>query len=164
MELPARPAMELIDRLDPIRMPACRAASPNRRASGRFFRHQVTRSVSCSVTTDDYTYLLCHSRTALLRLLPQRAVVAELGVAEGEFSRQILDLALPSQMHLVDPWQHQDLQEYLGDPANLSNQRQETRYRYVQQRFAGEIRDQRVFLHRAYSIEAAARFPENFFD
>ena len=47
---------------------------------------------------------LLTDRLAMLRLLPKQGVVAELGVAAGDFSRQIFDICAPSQLHLVDIW------------------------------------------------------------
>lgn len=43
-------------------------------------------------------------REMLLSCLPKDAVVAEIGVAEGHFSRRILQHARPRMLHLVDLW------------------------------------------------------------
>lgn len=50
-------------------------------------------------------------RTEMLRRMPQGGVACEVGVAEGEFSRQILDLTRPSRLHLIDLWSS-DLERY----------------------------------------------------
>jgi len=113
---------------------------------------------------EDYTHLLYCPRKTALKLLPRHAVVAEIGVAEGDFSRQILDIAAPGQLHLVDPWEHQAVEGYERDPANVAAAQQETRYRQVERRFAKEIAAEQVILHRAYSTEAAKKFPKGFFD
>lgn len=42
------------------------------------------------------------TRIALLETLPKNAVVAELGVFAGEFSRQILSVCKPRRLYLVD--------------------------------------------------------------
>ncbi|EKP0309979.1 hypothetical protein JGK42_003926, partial [Aeromonas veronii] len=44
------------------------------------------------------------NRQALLERLPKQGIVAELGVAAGGFSRQIMALSQPQQLHLIDPW------------------------------------------------------------
>lgn len=43
-------------------------------------------------------------RKAILELMPRNAVVCEVGVAEAEFSRLILDITQPSKLHLIDLW------------------------------------------------------------
>jgi hypothetical protein len=43
-------------------------------------------------------------RAALLRLLPPASVGAELGVFDGVFSEEILSIARPKQLFLVDLW------------------------------------------------------------
>ena len=45
-------------------------------------------------------------RRKLLLRLPKSSVGAEIGVHLGEFSRQILQLAKPKTLYLVDPWLH----------------------------------------------------------
>src|SRR5262245_1806579 len=41
-------------------------------------------------------------RSALLQRLPADGVVAELGTLHGEFSREILNIARPRELHLID--------------------------------------------------------------
>jgi len=97
-------------------------------------------------------------------MLPWQGVVAELGVAEGDFSRQILNSATPRELHLVDLWRHQDIESYQRDPSNVPNESQEQRYRGVQQRFAQEILQGQVVLHHCSTREAAASFTKHLFD
>jgi hypothetical protein len=47
---------------------------------------------------------LVDDRQALLEQLPKQSIVAELGVAAGIFSRQIMALTPASALHLIDPW------------------------------------------------------------
>ena len=44
------------------------------------------------------------NRIELLKRLPSQGVVAEIGVERGLFSLEILRLAKPTQLHLVDTW------------------------------------------------------------
>lgn len=46
------------------------------------------------------------SRDELIALLPKGGVVAEVGVAFGDFSEVILARTLPKRLHLIDPWVH----------------------------------------------------------
>ena len=50
---------------------------------------------------------LTGGRKRLLRLLPEDSVGAEIGVWKGDFSEQILEIARPKLLHLVDPWSFQ---------------------------------------------------------
>ena len=45
---------------------------------------------------------LLSTRTDLLRLLPKNAIIAEIGVFKGEFSKDILEICEPFRLHLVD--------------------------------------------------------------
>lgn len=51
------------------------------------------------------------TRSELLQAMPKELVCAEVGVAEGEFSREILDVMKPTRLHLVDLW-HPDSSRY----------------------------------------------------
>ncbi|MGN5134316.1 nucleoside-diphosphate sugar epimerase/dehydratase [Aeromonas veronii] len=64
---------------------------------------------------------LLTDRLALLRKLPIQGVVAELGVAAGDFSRQIVDICAPAQLHLVDIWSSDRYGEELRIPAKLNS-------------------------------------------
>jgi len=50
---------------------------------------------------------LTGGRKRLLRILPKDTVGAEIGVWKGAFSEQILQIARPRVLHLVDPWTFQ---------------------------------------------------------
>ncbi|HEY1852550.1 MAG TPA: hypothetical protein VGG60_16130, partial [Candidatus Binataceae bacterium] len=43
-------------------------------------------------------------REFILRQMPRRGVVAEIGVDLGDFSEKILALNRPRVLHLIDPW------------------------------------------------------------
>lgn len=88
------------------------------------------------------------NRSILLSRLPSDAVVAEVGVAEGHFSRQILEHARPRTLHLIDMWsaakpgyddaEYVKLRQFFGTPE-----------------FSG-----RVVFHRGMSWEEIAKLPE----
>jgi hypothetical protein len=83
------------------------------------------------------------SRAYLLCRMPKGSVCAEIGVHEGEFSRQILDEVEPQRLHLIDPWK----------------QEQE-----VMERVAEEIASGRVQVHRNPSSEVHEAFEDSYFD
>lgn len=93
---------------------------------------------------------LLTDRLALLRKLPTQGVVAELGVAAGDFSRQIVDICSPAQLHLVDIWSSDRYGEELYLSVNDYFQQQQQR---------GE-----VTIHRKPSLEALDSFPDQTFD
>lgn len=85
---------------------------------------------------------ICHlkplvNRQAMLSLLPQNGVVAELGVALGIFSEQILAINQPKKLHLVDVWS--------SDAYN------EEFMKAVEEKFKSEIGQGRVEINRGLS-------------
>lgn len=90
-------------------------------------------------------------RDRLLGLLPKGSVGAEIGVWEGAFSRRILAIVEPAELHLIDPWSHQP------EFANTGFGRQKNAGR-MEAIHAGVVAtlgaDPRVRIHRATS-EAA---------
>ena len=89
-------------------------------------------------------------RRVLLSRLPRRAIVAEIGVDRGDFSQRILETAQPRRLHLIDPWGTDRFHSGLVDE--------------VTRRFQSSIDCGAVQIHRERSTEAAADFPENYFD
>lgn len=81
---------------------------------------------------------VCASREELLRHMPKGAMVAEVGVEHGIFSRRILDETSPAALHLVD------LDFGALDPSLP--------------------RDPRVTMHTGFSHEVLAAFPNAHFD
>lgn len=89
------------------------------------------------------------SRRRLLRLLPKRAVGAEVGVWKGDFSSELLAKTHPRRLHLIDPWQVRDdydspLYGTDSDPREI-----EAIYERVVERFEGDP----VVIHRKPSVE-----------
>jgi len=109
--------------------------------------------------------MLCPiSRSQLLQFLPKGGEVAEIGVANGDFSRSILDAAAPRRLHLIDPWEHQDRADYARDVNNVSASEQEIRFNAVSARFRNEIERDAIRIHRDYSEDAAIFFADGQLD
>ena len=104
------------------------------------------------------------SRDDLLRFLPKGGVVAEIGVALGEFSTIILETAAPERLHLIDPWHYQDPEEYRGDPNNVSDAQNEVRFQEVIEKVTKDIESGRVVVHRKFSGEAVQSFEDESLD
>jgi predicted O-methyltransferase YrrM len=90
---------------------------------------QETHLRNCQVIAERHT---------LLEHLPKRAIVAEVGVAYGDFSREILARTQPKELHLID----------------------------LEQRWADRFADrgEQVRNHLGDSSEQLAKFPNGYFD
>jgi hypothetical protein len=109
-------------------------------------------------------FLLKTTREELVGLLPPGGVGLEIGVASGDFTAVLLAQARPSQLHLIDPWEHQDDPAYRTDTMNVSNEEAGRRRDGVVARFAGEIASGQVVVHRGYSHDLATQFADRTFD
>lgn len=89
-------------------------------------------------------------RAALLKCMPVEGVCAEIGVNRGEFSKQILSITRPSEMHLVDAWSSHRYHDGLRIE--------------VEEVFKEEISQKKVFLHHGMSTDKIPEFPDDFFD
>lgn len=107
-------------------------------------------------------------RRFLLELLPAGSCGVEIGVHVGDFSRQLLDVARPRELHLIDPWRHETSATYAtawyGGRAKRGQHEMDERYAAVCARFAGEIRGGQVVVHRGDSGDILATFPDAHFD
>ena len=84
-------------------------------------------------------------RVVLLQRLPKNCIVAEIGVAEGLYARQILEKNRPKALHLIDRWVEHD--------RNV-----------VEKNFSDEISNGTVHLHQGVSWSVLAGFPDSYFD
>ena len=107
-------------------------------------------------------------RDALLKLLPADSVGAEIGVWKGDFSARILRSVRPARLHLIDPWSfrrddaHQDA--WYGGKAAADQAAMDRIHEQVVRRFRKETAAGVVEVHRSPSAEAAALFPDGYFD
>ena len=109
-------------------------------------------------------YFLPITRAEFLHFLPSGGEVAEIGVAKGGFSQEILNNARPDRLHLIDPWEFQDREDYLNDPNNAESTEQQARYEAILSRFGAEIAAGQVEVHRAYSQDIADDFADGQLD
>ncbi|HZV44680.1 MAG TPA: class I SAM-dependent methyltransferase [Saprospiraceae bacterium] len=89
-------------------------------------------------------------RTELLYRLPTEAVVAEIGVNEGDFSEKILSICRPQKLVLIDVWASKRYHGGLFDK--------------VKSRFAAQLQNQQMEIIRDLSFGAIASCPDHFFD
>lgn len=105
------------------------------------------------------------TRLKILKALPKGGTGAEIGVWKGDFSAQILAEAAPRHLHLIDPWQATDAADHAE--AWYSTARgvdMDGVFASVSARFAAEISQARVTLHRATSVEAMTSLPDHSLD
>jgi len=109
-----------------------------------------------------------NSRAFLLDRMPKNSVCAEIGVFRGDFSAQIIKVVSPSILHLIDPWTFQPAEAYknawYGGQKGRDQNHLDSIYRFVNSRFAGEIRSGLVRIHRVPSGEACLQFDDEYFD
>ena len=90
------------------------------------------------------------NRNSLAGLLPKGGIVAELGVADGNFSQVISKQALPEKLHLIDTW---DSERY---SINLR--------RKLERTLQKEVENGRVEIHTGHSLKVGELFPDSYFD
>lgn len=110
------------------------------------------------------------SRDFLFDTLPKGGTVIEVGVFDGDFSERILAFNEPKVLHLVDPWFTKDDGSLFDGPTqDLGSKHEasaalEAQYQQVARRFADEIAQGRVIMHRCLSHDAAPLFADEKFD
>ena len=90
------------------------------------------------------------NRKQLLDLMPKGAVVAELGVDQGEFSEKIIEYTAPSKLVLVDLW---------GSERYNQNKRI-----LVENKFKDSIAEEKVKIEIGYSTTVVDNFENGYFD
>jgi hypothetical protein len=110
---------------------------------------------------------LKNPRNFLLELMPKNSICAEIGVWKGEFSKKILKIVQPKELHLIDPWKYENEQTYnkawYGGKIGSQNAMDQI-YNYVNVQFNNEIKNKQVFIYRNLSIVAGKSFEDNYFD
>ncbi len=92
---------------------------------------------------------LLATRFAMLDLMPKNATVAEIGVADGDFSAEILKRCNPKTLFLIDLW---------------SSDRYRDGKDIVKNRFHKQLESGQVILRPGYSTEVLKDFSQDAFD
>ena len=90
------------------------------------------------------------NRSEMLSKLKKGGKIAEIGVAQGDFSELILKTTAPDSLHLIDVW---NSRIYSADLLKK-----------VTSRFKGLIDEGRILIHRKLSIDASGDFEDDYFD
>lgn len=108
-----------------------------------------------------------NDRTFLLELMPKNSICAELGVWKGEFSKEILEIVKPKELHLIDPWKYEYDKTYekacyggkIGSQVLMDQI-----FNQVTKQFQNEITNNQVFIHRNSLINIGNNIADNYFD
>lgn len=104
----------------------------------------------------------------LLQQLPVGGVCAEIGVWKGDFSAKILDVATPTTLHLIDPWRFEAGDAYrealYGGRLEVGQTEMDSIFSHVVERFATEIQEGTVVIHRGASADVVSEFEDGTLD
>ncbi|MEM9046469.1 MAG: class I SAM-dependent methyltransferase [Pseudomonadota bacterium] len=106
-------------------------------------------------------------RCSILAHLSAGSVGAEVGVHLGDFSALMLELVHPNVLHLIDPWLHRREPEYVAAwyGGMVEGQREmDLRHKSVCERFARQIADGQVVVHRGRSRDMLGNMPDGALD
>lgn len=92
------------------------------------------------------------NRLEILKELKKNSICAELGVAYGEFSDQILEIVKPKLLVLVDSY------------PNKGNFVDEGNLEYLKKKYQKKVEEKEIKIIHNDSIKTATMFEENFFD
>ena len=110
---------------------------------------------------------LLESRNDFLRLIPKGTIGAELGVFQGEFSKVLLSVANPKELHLIDTWWLIG-DEYYGDWTRKYNNGELLRKRKAYEQTKANVESMQnsevVTIHVANDIECLKKFGDHYFD
>src|SRR5688572_18339428 len=92
-------------------------------------------------------------RQLLLQRMPVDGICAEIGVWEGDFSHQIIEVTRPRRLHLIDPWRFEADDAYrdawYGGKRAQDQAQMDAVYDRVVARFAPLVAAGRVAVHRS---------------
>lgn len=100
-------------------------------------------------------------RRRFLQKLPKGGLAVEIGVWQGEFSTEILELIAPDELVLIDPWAHivddSHSEAFVG---RTDNSKMDRIFAKVSKKFAKEIKSGEVSMVRDFSVPALDKFAD----
>lgn len=114
------------------------------------FRLEKKHLQNCKLLPDRYE---------ILNLMPEKAVVAEIGVLGGDFSESIIAKTKPNQLYLIDSFNGNDWAS--NDPKRFNSS---TNLDFIKKRFQNLINKKTVHLKQGISWEVLSQFEDNSFD
>lgn len=113
---------------------------------------QLYKQSMPSIILDDKHVASCQivpTREKLLDLLLKKAVVAEIGVAFGDFTKEIILRTQPSKLHLIDSWESERYMQGLLK---------------IEEKFKADIEKNIIEINRGMSTKVLESFPASYFD
>ena len=95
--------------------------------------------------------------SGLLKLMPENAVVAELGVESGIYAERIRQITKPRELHLIDVWECCPLPWPSADV-------QRNNYLKIMNDYKEEIVQGSIKVHKGDDLEYLSKFPDGYFD
>jgi hypothetical protein len=114
-------------------------------------RRAIKRSAPSVFVRDEHvrSCRLLPDRIALLHELPRHGVVAEVGAAFGDYTKEILTHNLPAKLHLIDMW---------------SSDRYARGLEAIKEAYRSLITDGALHINQGTSLEMLESFPDGYFD
>lgn len=103
------------------------------------------------------------SRTAVLSELPKNMVMAEVGVAYGDFTEILLRELQPKMFYALDLFEV-ITQQYEPWGRTTLSQKKMTHREFYESRFKDQIAQGKMEVRQGFSWDALATFPDQFFD
>ena len=142
----------------------------------------IKKIIKSLIGTDGYAFLLntklgstlhhqlhsdsTTSRDFLLQLFPKFSIGAEIGVDDGNFSERILEIVRPQKLHLIDPWEFKNDDEYSSTPYgtdHVDNQKlMDKKYENVKKKLSSSIEKNQSVIHRGYSEQIYNTFDNDY--
>ena len=94
--------------------------------------------------------IIVANRDEMLKLLPKKGCVAEIGVDKAEFSQKILKISKPKKLVLIDTYS--------------SSRYGENKAKLVYEKFSKDIFQNKINIIRKLSFKAASQFNDSYFD
>jgi len=98
------------------------------------------------------------TRSDSLHIIPKGGICAEIGVAYGDFSQEILNIVQPEQLYLMDIYFKKSGGFFGG---NIFTEQGVTHEQYVKNKFKDKPP---VVIKKGYSWDIMETFPDNYFD
>lgn len=102
-------------------------------------------------------------KNPVFQMLPKLSIGAEIGVWKGESSKELMRIAHPKRLHLIDPWRFQDefSHRMYGGAVAKSQTDMEHIYAGIMSDFG---KNPNIIVHRDFSHNAAPLFNDEYFD
>jgi hypothetical protein len=100
-------------------------------------------------------------RRNMLELLPKKGKGAEIGVWEGRFSVDILEITDPETLFLIDPWEYMPEHSNAGFGRKRNAERMPQMFDIVSEKFKD---DKRVSIHQGTSEDVLSQMDDDSLD